>query len=194
MNGSVINESQYNTTTGSVPTLYTLPGSSPELRIVAADDVLVGSILMSRATPAMIPSPFEPVAGNTLVHVNLSGMHSLLTNPIGGAPSTAHALHLYNLSNPAHLPNENDYEPSRIYALNGSIIGTTYSKGDFDRHGWHYGERADLVPRRHGHPQHQLQFAQHPSDRRIARRGRQRHRRGADRWFDLTCKGPVPLR
>ncbi|WP_082646490.1 filamentous haemagglutinin family protein [Bradyrhizobium valentinum] len=129
LNGSVINESQYNTRTGLVPTLYTLPGSSPELRIIAADDVLVGSILMSRATPAMIPSPFEPVAGNTLVHVNLSGMHSVLTNPIGGAPSTAHALHLYNLSNPAHLPNENDYEPSRIYALNGSIIGTTYSKG-----------------------------------------------------------------
>ncbi|MCA6116450.1 filamentous hemagglutinin family protein [Bradyrhizobium sp. WSM 1738] len=129
LNGSVINESQYNTTTGLVPTLYTLPGSSPELRIVAADDVLVGSILMSRATPAMIPSPFEPVAGNTLVHVNLSGMHSVLTNPIGGPGFTPHALHLYNLSNPAHLPNENDYEPSRIYALNGSIIGTTYSSG-----------------------------------------------------------------
>ncbi|WP_213285445.1 filamentous haemagglutinin family protein [Bradyrhizobium sp. sGM-13] len=129
LNGSVINESQYNTTTGLVPTLYTLPGSSPELRIIAADDVLVGSILMSRATPAMIPSPFEPVAGTTLVHVNLSGMHSVLTNPIGGPGFTPHALHLYNLSNPAHLPNENDYEPSRIYALNGSIIGTTYSSG-----------------------------------------------------------------
>ncbi|UPJ52707.1 filamentous hemagglutinin family protein [Bradyrhizobium sp. 200] len=129
LNGSVINAAQYNTTTGSVPTLYTLPGSSPELRIIAADDVLVGSILMSRATPAMIPSPFEPVAGNVLVRVNLSGMHGVLTNPIGGAPSTSHALHLYNLGNPAHLPNENDYEPSRIYALNGSIIGTTYPSG-----------------------------------------------------------------
>ncbi|WP_176721961.1 filamentous haemagglutinin family protein [Bradyrhizobium sp. LMTR 3] len=129
LNGSVINEAQYNTTTGSVPTLYTLPGSSPELRIVAADDVLVGSILMSRAMPAMIPSPFEPVAGTTLVHVNLSGMHSVLTNPIGGPPFTPHVLHLYSLSNPEHLPNENDYEPSRIYALDGSIIGTTYSSG-----------------------------------------------------------------
>jgi filamentous hemagglutinin family protein len=130
LNGSVINESQYSTTTGSVETIYTMPSSNPELRIIAANDVLPGSIVMSRATPEMIPSPFEPVAGNTLVFVNLSGMGDLLANPVGGAaPQTPHALHLYNLRNPAHLPNENDYEPSRVYALNGSIIGTTYSSG-----------------------------------------------------------------
>ena len=128
LNGSVINESQ-STETGSVSTLYTMPSSNPELRIIAAKDVLPGSIVMSRATLEMIPSPFEPVAGNTLSRVNLgnmgTGMYDLLANGIGGAPpGTPHALHLYNLRNPAHLPNENDYEPSRVYALNGSIMGT----------------------------------------------------------------------
>lgn len=132
LNGSVINAAEYSTASGSMVTLYTMPSSSPELRIIAANDVLPGSIVMSRATPAMIPSPFEPASGSTIYHVNLgnmgTGMYDLLANSIGGnAPQTPHALHLYNLRNPAHLPNENDYEPSRIYALNGSIIGTLTS-------------------------------------------------------------------
>jgi hypothetical protein len=115
LNGSVINS-----------TLYTMPGSSPELRIIAAKDILPGSILMGRATPAMIPSPFEPVAGTTTVTVNIGDMGGILANPIGGRPFTPHAVHLWLLSNPEQLPNANDYEPSRIYALTGSIIGSLH--------------------------------------------------------------------
>lgn len=133
LNGSVINQSQY-AATGTITTLYTMPSSNPELRILAANDLLPGSIVMSRATLEMIPSPFEPASGSTIYHVNLgnmgTGMYDLLANGIGGPPpGIPHALHLYYLRNPEHLPNENDYEPSRIYALNGSIIGTVASVG-----------------------------------------------------------------
>ncbi|HVQ67654.1 MAG TPA: filamentous hemagglutinin family protein [Bradyrhizobium sp.] len=134
LNGSAINETQYSSTTGSMVTLYTMPSSKPELRIVAAKDVFPGSIVMSRANPAMIPSPFEPIAGTQTMPVNIGeqsagALGGLLTNTMTVPASNigGHALHLYNLRNPAHLPNENDEEPSRIYALNGSITGSVVS-------------------------------------------------------------------
>ncbi|WP_441276644.1 filamentous hemagglutinin family protein [Tardiphaga sp. 172_B4_N1_3] len=118
LNGSVANAG----------VIYTLPGSRPELRILAGNDVYPGAILMSRATPAMIPSPFEPVGGDgSLIQLpNWYDFHTVLYNDIIAPPSnlSGHQLHLYGLRNPEHLPNENDYEPSRIYALSGSIMGS----------------------------------------------------------------------
>lgn len=123
LNGSVLNNM-----------LYTMPSSNPELRLLAANDVFAGEIVMSRAALEMIPSPFEPVGGTVSSPVNLggsspdtlSGLHYVLINQFTAPASNiaGHALHLYNLRNPAHLPNEGDYEPSRVYALNGSIVGT----------------------------------------------------------------------
>lgn len=115
LNGSVVNS-----------TLYTMPSSNPELRILAANNVFSGDIVMARATLEMIPSPFEPVGGTVASPVSLGGLYDVLINALTPPASNiaGHALHLYNLRNPAHLPNEGDYEPSRIYALNGSITGT----------------------------------------------------------------------
>lgn len=115
LNGSVINQG----------TFYTMPGSSPELRILAGNDVRPGAIVMSRATPAMIAAPFMPVP---------SGMHSLLMNDLSPPPSNlaGHDAYLYGIRNPEHLPNENDYEPSRIYALNGSILGAAVRQAGSD--------------------------------------------------------------
>ncbi|WKA30472.1 hypothetical protein [Bradyrhizobium roseum] len=94
---------------------------------------------MSRANPAMIPSPFEPIAGTQTMPVNIGEQSAgvlggLLTNnmTVPASNIAGHALHLYNLRNPAHLPNVNDEEPSRIYALNGSITGSVVrSSGSF---------------------------------------------------------------
>ena len=126
LNGSVINGGQ----------IYTLPGTSPELRILAGNDVAPGEIIMSRATPAMIPSPLEPVGGDgsPIQLPSWYDLHIALYNYVK-APAdnlSDHPLHLFRLSNPEHLPNENDYEPSRIYALSGSIIGSRKSLYEID--------------------------------------------------------------
>src|SRR4029434_2006565 len=96
LNGSVVNT-----------TLYTMPSSNPELRILAANDVLSGEIVMARATLEMIPSPFEPVAGSTVFPVNVGnrvGLNGVLVNALTPPADNiaGHALHLYNLRNPAH--------------------------------------------------------------------------------------------
>jgi hypothetical protein len=65
LNGSVVNSvSLMHGTIALSGTLYKMPSSHPELRILAANDVLSGEIVMARATLEMIPSPFEPVAGS----------------------------------------------------------------------------------------------------------------------------------
>lgn len=124
LNGSVTNAGE----------IFTLPGSRPELRILAGKDVHPGSIIMSRATPAMIPSPFEPVGGvsSPVQFLRDYDFRIALYNDIVAPPSNLanHELHLYGLRNPEHLPNENDYEPSRIYALSGSIVGSLRSRAD----------------------------------------------------------------
>ncbi|WP_027578949.1 filamentous haemagglutinin family protein [Bradyrhizobium sp. Ai1a-2] len=116
LNGSVINQSIF----------VTMPGSTPELRILAEKDVLAGEIVMSRATPEMIPSPFRPVGGGG-AWIQITNFLGLLTNTIEPStfysPQPNHNAYLKSVSNPAHLLNENDYEPSRIYARSGSIIG-----------------------------------------------------------------------
>lgn len=118
LNGSILNAGVINM----------LPGSRPELRILAGNDVYAGGILMSRATWDMIPSPLEPVGGDAAVVQFTSSYDfpTILYNSITQPPSNlnGHRLHLYGLHNLEHLPNQNDYEPSRIYSLSGSLIGS----------------------------------------------------------------------
>jgi filamentous hemagglutinin family protein len=113
LNGSVINQGP----------IYALPGSAPELRILASNDVNPGAIVMSRATLEMVPSPFEPVGGNQF-QAFYTLQTALLNDIVPPSNLAGHLLHLQEIGNPEHLPNENDYEPSRIYSLNGSIVST----------------------------------------------------------------------
>ncbi|MBB5048281.1 filamentous hemagglutinin family protein [Rhodopseudomonas rhenobacensis] len=121
LNGSVSNLGQ----------LSTLPAARSELTILAAQDIDLGNILMARATPDMLPSPFHPISGSgsALQYYDLSESSTdkflaLLENPTPGAYVTASNefdRYLRSVGNPGILPNAGDYEPSRIYALNGSV-------------------------------------------------------------------------
>ena len=130
LNGSVINQDR----------MFTSPGANPELRILAERDVVLGEITMSRATPAMMPSPLRPFGGPSggwlqlrveltprdFQSVEESGFTALLLNQQGSYPSTGGALlsYLESVRNPERLPGEGDMEPSRIFARNGSIVGS----------------------------------------------------------------------
>jgi hypothetical protein len=118
LNGSVEN----------LETFYMLPGSAPELRILAENNVVPGAIVMSRATLEMIPSPFVPVGANGAPIRFVSGFtfNEVLYNDMTLPPSNISGLqrYLYGFRDPEHLPNEDDYEPSRIYARTGSIVNT----------------------------------------------------------------------
>ena len=161
LNGSVTNAGQ----------IYMLPGTSPELQILAGNDVAPGAIVMSRATPAMIPSPLEPVGGSgTPIQLpSWYDFHTVLYNDIIPPPSNlgGHQLHLYNLRNPEHLPNENDYEPSRIYALSGSIMGSPKPWFEINAPFGGHNERGNVVPGRQGYSRHRLWVAQYSNDGRL---------------------------
>jgi filamentous hemagglutinin-like outer membrane protein len=109
LNGSVFND-----------VLYTMPSSAPELRILAGDDISPGTIVQSRAVPSMVPSPFEPVVNASGSPVGVSDIYGILANAISPF-SVGHSLVLYKRGNPQLLPHANDYEPSRMYALEGTI-------------------------------------------------------------------------
>ena len=84
-----------------------LPGTKPELRVVAGKDVMPGTIVMGRDVLDLMPSPFMPKAGTgTVTAINLGAV--LFSDIIG--------------------PSLNDYEPSRIYAREGTIfLGDIYA-------------------------------------------------------------------
>ncbi len=111
---------------GSVSNLgeiYTIPSSEPEVRILAERNVALGSIFMSRATFEMFPSQFVPVGGNG-EYIYTMPFSQLFFNSIAKlGNANAYDLYIARFRNPLHLPNENDFEPSRIYARSGSIIG-----------------------------------------------------------------------
>jgi filamentous hemagglutinin len=132
---------------GSVTTgtrLFTMPGRTPELRILADQDIVLGEIIMSRADPAVLPSPYRPVSGSGSLSGVLfydndrediqsspnSGFHNLLENFIDfqftGAPKVQKSFIEAN-RNPARLVNADDSEPSRIFAKNGSISSNLIS-------------------------------------------------------------------
>lgn len=94
--------------------ITTMPGSNPELRIMAAKDVALGGILMARISASAAPSPFRP-------SYDMDSFNGLLLNKATanspGEPTT------YVGGNPDRLDNIDDDEPSRIYALAGSIDG-----------------------------------------------------------------------
>jgi filamentous hemagglutinin family protein len=133
LNGSVISHDRF----------FTAPGSTPELRILADNDIVLGEITMARANVAMMPSPFLPIggvgggwlqlrsamSGNEFQSLAGSGLAALLLNEFTiGYSMTLSAgslmSYLESVRNPAVLENAADMEPSRIFARNGSITGS----------------------------------------------------------------------
>ena len=91
--------------------LTTLSAKTGELRILAAGDLFFGNIAMSRAAPEAVPSAFNPTLpfGVSVNDVLINAYARFLTAFEGG--------------NPEVLPmQQNDFEPSRLYALEGSVI------------------------------------------------------------------------
>lgn len=119
--------------------LYTLAGSNAELRILVENDIRLanhnppnlgfypyGQIFLSRATPAMMPSPLMPFPSGNLdvIFANEDGpLEQFSYYNIDALKS-----YLYSVNNPERLPMADDYEPSRIYARSGSFIGERGSK------------------------------------------------------------------
>jgi filamentous hemagglutinin family protein len=118
--------------------LAIMPARQAELRILADRDIRLVDrnapfltispypytrIMMSRATPEMIPTPLRPYA---YVDMNL-----IIANDQGGPAASVwynagiYEKYLKSVSNPDRLPMADDHEPSRFYARNGSIIGET---------------------------------------------------------------------
>ncbi|MBO4220960.1 filamentous haemagglutinin family protein [Bradyrhizobium neotropicale] len=142
LNGSVTNRSRF----------YTAPGSHPELRILAETDVILGEISMSRANLEMMPSPFRPVGGGSGADIQLvmspfdpdfqspanSGFHALLLNTMtfeNPISYNSHGGYIESVRNPDQLPNEDDEEPSRIFARSGTILGSPIAAGNLTRLG-----------------------------------------------------------
>ncbi len=88
--------------------IRTMPNPDAEFRMLAERDVLPGTILMARNKPASFPTPFQPHQGYGL---NMSFMIVGLADEWGTV-----------IDNPEQLVLKNDFEPSRIYALKGSVI------------------------------------------------------------------------
>ncbi|KZD24080.1 filamentous haemagglutinin family protein [Tardiphaga robiniae] len=132
LNGSVTNQNR----------LFTAPGANPELRILAEREIVLGDITMSRANPEMMPSPLRPYGGvadaalqlrvemtpRDFQDVSESGFTALILNQLEArwGPSTSAVLlsYLASMRNPQQLVNGSDIEPSRVFARNGSIVGS----------------------------------------------------------------------
>jgi filamentous hemagglutinin len=103
--------------------LYVLPGTTNDVKLVAKNDIRFDAqLVMSYATPAMMPTGFMPSGANT--PFNQMNMEDLLDNLINPALSSpVNDKYLRSVNNPDVLPLANDFEPSRIYASQGSIVG-----------------------------------------------------------------------
>ncbi|OEZ27304.1 filamentous haemagglutinin family protein [Variovorax boronicumulans] len=103
--------------------LYVLPGTTNDVRVVAKNDIRFDApLVMAYATPAMMPTGFMPGgAGSPFSQMN---MEDMLDNLIERAlASPVNNSYLRTVNNPEVLPLANDFEPSRIYASRGSIVG-----------------------------------------------------------------------
>ncbi len=117
LNGSISNPGRMNV----------LPAANGGLTMLAANDVMPGNLVMSRATREMLPTALRPFGSGVLLNVLSAQMEehfvALLTNVID--PQRAYyslSMGYFNtVANPSVLLNADDREPSRIYALNGSI-------------------------------------------------------------------------
>ncbi len=104
--------------------LYVLPGSTNDVSLVAQKDMrFAAPLLMAYATPAMMPSAFMPTGGGGY-SVGQMDMGPLLENWIWNGPSShIKDAYLRSVHNPDVLPLAGDFEPSRFYAAQGSILG-----------------------------------------------------------------------
>ncbi|QNK65733.1 filamentous haemagglutinin family protein [Variovorax sp. PAMC26660] len=125
--------------------MYVMPGTTNDVRLMAQQDVRFSNpnwrtamdfgqsyefnslyksepfaeVIMARATPAMMPSPYVPLGG--LFTVNLD---ALLRNEMGDPDIATNQREYYRgLGNLRTMALADDREPSRIYAARGSIIG-----------------------------------------------------------------------
>jgi hypothetical protein len=128
LNGSITNLDRF----------FTMPSHNPELRLLASANIDTGTILTSRATLAMLPSALQPVGGGgaafslnmqydvlSTTRFQEQGFHQLLLNDISAESYFGSYMgYLRSVRSPVRLDNADDYEPSRFYALNGSITGS----------------------------------------------------------------------
>ncbi len=137
---SMLRVTALNGSVTSLGRLFTMPGSRPELRIVADQNVTLSETIMSRANPDMLPSVYYPVGINVADIKYYSGaflpesddyqspqdngfhealrneMNLMLNMTLGPLGSV-----IMSVRNPEHLINEGDIEPSRIFARTGTI-------------------------------------------------------------------------
>ncbi|MDQ8731862.1 filamentous haemagglutinin family protein [Bradyrhizobium sp. LHD-71] len=113
LNGSIINRGA----------IYTMPGDQADFRLVADADVVVGTIVMSRAPWAIIPQPFMPMGrpSGDPYHWWGTNIDVALVNDI--VDVLGDERYRPRDANPERLPLADDYEPSRIYSRSGSING-----------------------------------------------------------------------
>ncbi len=113
--------------------LQVVPGNTNDVRLVAQRDVRFNTqnyamleqmvrgapyaeVFMAYATPEMMPLPTRPAG-----YLYQTNMRSMMLNTIGnnsGLPAFLKAI-----NNPDVLPLADDFDPSRIYAADGSILG-----------------------------------------------------------------------
>jgi hypothetical protein len=88
-----------------------------ELRILAANNVNPGIIVMAQNRPGIFPAPQRPLASNTMENFQLEYLIQGYDSNYRLNPWTP------RLDNPDTLIQAKDYAPSRIYALDGSVTG-----------------------------------------------------------------------
>ena len=116
LNGSISNPGRMNV----------LPASNGQLTMLAAQDITPGNLVMSRATREMLPTGLRPFGSGIMLNPASSQMEqqfvALLTNVVD--PFAYYSLsmeYFREVANPSVLLNAGDREPSRIYAMNGSV-------------------------------------------------------------------------
>ncbi|ARP95374.1 filamentous haemagglutinin family protein [Bordetella genomosp. 13] len=113
--------------------MYVMPAARQDLGLLAQQDLRfenidveamqqflfhqrmpMAEVILSAATPAMLPSPYRPAASWGAADIELRN-----------APNGAHHTdpRLVGRTNPSELPQAADFEPSRIYSAQGSITG-----------------------------------------------------------------------
>lgn len=116
LNGSISNPGRMNI----------LPAANGGLTMLAANDVMPGNLVMSRATREMLPTALRPFGSGIKLNPLLAQMEeqfiALLTNLVDPLAYYSQSMNYFvGVANPAALLNTADREPSRIYALNGSV-------------------------------------------------------------------------
>ena len=103
--------------------LYVMPGTTNDVKLLARNDIRFDApLVMSYATPAMMSSGYMPGGANSPFNqMSVEDLLDNLINPLQSSPVSNP--YLRSLHNPDVLPLANDFEPSRIYASQGSVVG-----------------------------------------------------------------------